>query len=468
MTLLAQLGAWAASTEAEVLPEAVRSKAKLCFLDYCGVALRADTFGTRSTRDGADQLVRWLQAEGNGGDSLVLGRSERLSPSAAALMNSYLGQSTSLDDTAVRSMSHPACAVVPAVLAVAPKSGSSGADMIAAIVAGYEVMVRIGRAVMPGLAKRGFHITAMTAPFGAAAAAARLMRLDAGQTAAALGIAGDLGAGMQEALFRSYAAGKLAVGRSTQAGIMAAELAADGMAGAPAFLEGPEGFFRAVSDEIHADLVCAGLGAEFEISEVGFKFHSGCRHWHAAVDGVIELRKRHGLGGEDVETVHVETYGEALRMNIDRPAAGDQARLSTPFAIAQALTGRDLVAGDVFTDEQLFRPDIQALMGRVTHSLNEAYERRYPLEWPVSVEIRTRDGKRFTAERDRPMGEPGVTPAEAVIEKFVGFATPALGEAGAARVLAVMEGLEKAAGPAPLLDALASRPGREDLRRAAE
>ncbi len=466
MTLLSELGSWSCAIGGADIPVAVRDKAKLCLLDYCGVALRADSFGTDATRDGTEQVLAWLKAEGNVGDCLVLGRSERLSPGAAALMNAYLGQSTSLDDTAVRSMSHPACAVVPAVLAAAPAAGASGADMLAAVVAGYEVMIRVGRGVMPGLAKRGFHITALTAPFGAAAAAARLMRLDARQTSAALAIAGNLGAGLQEALFRSYAAGKLAVGRGAQAGVMAARLAADGMAGADALLEGPEGFFRATTDEIQPELVCAKLGVEYELAEVGFKFHSGCRHWHAAVDGVIDLRTRHGLIATDVDAVHVETYGEALRMNISDPANAGEARLSTPFAIAQALLGHEVIAGDVFSDAELARPEIRDIMRRVTHALDEGYERRYPLEWPVSVEIRTSKGEVFRVERDRPLGEPGVTPAEKIIEKFIAMAAPVLGKEGAERVRTEVGLLETAENCGPLLEALAANQAGHDRRRA--
>lgn len=449
-TLLQSLAAWGAAIRYESLPPQAATVAKRCFLDYIGAALSAPEFGTESTRAGAMQILAFLSAEGQTGDALLIGSEQRLSASAAALMNSYLGQSTSLDDTALRSMSHPGCAVVPAILACAGPCKASGEDVIAAIVFGYEAMIRVGRGIMPGHAKRGFHVTATTAPFGAAAAAARLMRLDTTQTLSALAIAGDLGAGLQEALFRSYAAGKLAVARSVQAGVMAARLAADGMPGAPAFLEGEEGFLRAMTDEAHPDLVCAGLGQTFEIEHIGFKFHSGCRHWHAAVDGVVALRKAHGLTARDVESIHFRTYSEALRMNIDAPPSGDQARLSTPFAVAQALLGRDLVTGDLFCDAELFRPEVQDVMRRVSHSFEPSFERRYPMEWPVALEVRLRDGRCLTAARDQPNGEPGTIDDRAIADKFLVLSARAFDSASARHFIEQVDAMERLPSLAPL------------------
>ncbi len=442
MTLIEQFAQWSSRLRFDTLPPTVVEAARLCLIDYIGVALRADDFGTESTRAGSAQIMAFLRAGDSGGDVMVLGREQRLAVGAAALMNAYQGQSTSLDDTALRSMSHPGCAVIPAVLACAQGSNAAGADTIAAVVAGYEAMIRVGRAIMPSHAKRGFHVTATTAPFGAAAAAARMMRLNAADTVAALSIAGDLGAGLQEALFRSYAAGKLAVARGVEAGVMAAHLAADGMRGAAALLEGPEGFLRAMADVAAPEHVCAGLGEAFEIEEIGFKLHSGCRHWHAAVDAIIDMRINQGVTADNVESVHVRTYGEALRMNIDFPPAGEQARLSTPFAIAQALLGRDLITGDLFCDTQLFRPDVQALMRRVTHEFDPSFERRYPLEWPVALEVRTHDGRTIAMERDKPVGERGTISAARIVDKFVFMATPWLGDDAARRFARQMLSLE--------------------------
>lgn len=467
MTLIHALAEFTSGLSADRLPAPVVERAKLCLLDYIGVGLQSDRYGTASTRRGTQELLAVLRAEGASGDSIVLGRPERLTPSNAVLVNAYLGQSTSLDDTAVRSMAHVACAVVPTILAFAGPAKADGREMIAAIVAGYEAMIRVGRAVMPGLAKRGFHVTALTAPFGAAAAAARLMQLDATKTASAFGIAGNLGSGVQEALFRSYAAGKYAVGRSAQAGVLGALLAREGMAGAPAFLEGPEGFLRAMSDEVFPHLVTDTLGEEFEIADIGFKFHSGCRHWHAAVDAIEDIRGERPFAPADIEAIHVETYGEALRMNIDHPGSGDEARLCTPFAIAQSLLGEKIIAGDVFSDEQLQRDDVRALMERVTHSLNPEFERRYPLDWPVAVAVTLRDGDVLRAARDRPQGEPGNTPPASVIAKFVDMAGGKLGEERTQAALRFVRGLEDAEDIGPLLAILsdpASAPTREESR----
>lgn len=464
-SLLSQFGEWSAALTCEHLPAAVVARAKLCFLDYVGVALRAEDFGTDSTRAGARQIRALLAAEGQGGDALVLGSEQRLSLGAAVLMNAYLGQATSLDDTALRSMSHPACAVIPAVIGCAARKPCDGATALAAVVAGYEAMIRVGRAIMPGHAKRGFHVTATTAPFGAAAAAARIMGLDARQTMSALAIAGDLGAGLQEALFRSYAAGKFAVARAVQSGVLAACLAADGMAGAPALLEGPEGFLRAMSDAVHPERVCAGLGSDYEIEEIGFKFHSGCRHWHAAVDAIIALRKAHGLVPDDVAKIHFATYGEALRMNIDDPPTGDQARLCTAFAVAQALLGQDLITGDLFCDAQLARPEVRAIMARVTHALDPDFERRYPMEWPVRIEVQTRDGRQLGLTLDKPLGEPGTTGAEAIVGKFMVMAQPALGAARAAAVAEQVQTLETRPSVTPLLALVALGAARGETGR---
>src|SRR5712692_11756339 len=176
------LAAQASAVSYDALPEAVRTLARQCVLDYYGVALA-----------GADDplvaiLLDEVSEAGGAAQAGIIGHTARLPVLSAALVNGAIGHALDYDDVNLAMPGHPSVAILPGLLALAEQRGSSGPDVIAAFVAGYETACRIGSALRPGHYNRGFHATGTVGTFGAAAACAHLMGLDGAVTAQALGI----------------------------------------------------------------------------------------------------------------------------------------------------------------------------------------------------------------------------------------------------------------------------------------
>src|SRR5690606_29784581 len=201
----------------------------------------------------------------------------------AALVNGAASHVVELDDIHKGSIIHAATVVIPAALAVAEWKGLSGKELIAAVVAGYEVCYRIGEAVSPSHYYY-WHNTATCGTFGAAIAAAKLLGLTTEQTIAALGNAGTQAAGLWEFIEDGAMTKQLHTGKAAMNGLLAALLAQKGFTGPQKILEGNRGFFKAMSEEYDASRVTEGLGNEFKIMENSFKIHASCRHTHHAVD----------------------------------------------------------------------------------------------------------------------------------------------------------------------------------------
>src|SRR6267143_3825590 len=234
---------------------------------------------------------------------------------------------------------HPGATVLPPALAVAQQAGASGKALIAAFVAGNEVMIRIGRATGHTNEARGFHAPGTTGPFGAAVAAGCLLGLDAAKMTNALGIAGSLCGGLLE-----FARGdggmvkRLHLGRASEAGVLAASLAADGFAGPRTVLEGEFGFLKVFCTEFDESQLTRGLGEEFLVSTTVLKRYPCHATAHAAVRAVRDLQAEHGFGGPDVEAITVTgTERMVERHNILEPADLMLAQYSIPFCVALAL-----------------------------------------------------------------------------------------------------------------------------------
>src|SRR5438105_15761784 len=227
----------------DALPEPVRALARQCLLDYYGVALA-----------GADDelvaiLLAELQEAGGAAQASVIGHKARLPVVSAALVNGAIGHALDYDDVNLAMPGHPSVAILPGLLALAEARQSSGREIIAAFVAGYETACRIGMALRPGHYNLGFHATGTVGAFGAAAACARLLGLDAPTTAQALGIAGTQAAGLKSqfgTMCKPFHAGKAA-----QDGLLAARLAARGFSSRLDLIECEQGFARTHSPEFH-------------------------------------------------------------------------------------------------------------------------------------------------------------------------------------------------------------------------
>jgi 2-methylcitrate dehydratase PrpD len=343
------------------LGPAVRERAKACVLDWIGCALA----GIGSPTDRALQAV--LRAVGGRGPASLIGAGRSASSLDAALYNGALSAVGEIDDVHELVSLHPATGILPAALATAEQVGASGQRFLAAVVAGYDVAVRVACAAGESH-YRFWHSTATCTTFGAAAAAGKLLGLDAAGLATALGLAGTQAAGLWESINTSAVAAKhLHSGKAAASGVLAAWLARHGLAGSHTILEGAQGFLAAMSQagpEARAGLT-ADLGRPFLISRNFFKRHACCKACIDGIDGILALMRRHDLRPQDVRTVTATLRAENARL-VGNPEPGDPyaAKFSLPFCMAlAALTG---TAGPhQFTRQALRDRRVRAWMRKV-------------------------------------------------------------------------------------------------------
>ena len=286
----------------EALPEALRHEGRRSILNHIGCALGV-------ARDPAVVTALEIMRESSGKSvASVYGQREKLGVMEAAFVNAIASNLLDYDDTHLRTVIHPSAPVAPAVFALAEETGATGAEVLHAFLLGGEVACRIGNAVSPGHYARGWHITASTGVFGAAAAAARLLRLSAEQTADALGIAASQSGSIVENL--ATAAKNIGVGNAARNGILAARFAARGYRAAPLSIEGPLGWARAMGDEAQVKEITEGLGQRWEIARNTYKPYAAGIVFHAVIDACLELRET--LGAMVAQIARVTVAGDAL------------------------------------------------------------------------------------------------------------------------------------------------------------
>jgi 2-methylcitrate dehydratase PrpD len=264
MGITAELSAFSAGITLAKIPETVTSRARFLALDLVGNIVRA-----RHDAESTPALLAAVRALGlAAGSGGVFGDAARYTPAGAALLNGALGHSLDFDDTHAAGSLHPGAPVIPAAFAAGEMVGASGADVLAAIVAGYEVTCRVALALPAGAHyERGFHPTATCGAFGAAAAAARVFGLSAERIESALGIALSQCAGSLQFLSNGAWTKRFQVGWAAMSGLTAATLAREGFKGAAEALEGRLGFLRAYAPSPVPHRAVQGLGSEFELMQ---------------------------------------------------------------------------------------------------------------------------------------------------------------------------------------------------------
>src|SRR3954465_13498731 len=290
--LTRDLAARASAVSYDTLPEPVRALARQCVLDYYGVALA-----------GADDplvtiLLDELAEAGGTQQASLIGHSSLLPALSAALVNGAAGHALDYDDVNLAMPGHPSVAILPGLLALAETRRSSGREVITAFVAGYETACRIGSAPRPGHYDLGFHATGTVGCFGAAAACARLLGLDAEATARALGIAGTQGGGLKPqfgTMGKPFHAGK-----ASQNGLLAARLAARGFSSHPDLVECEQGFALTHGPDFNPEAALAEPANGFHIHANLFKYHAACYLTHGPIECARSLREEHGIAPDQV------------------------------------------------------------------------------------------------------------------------------------------------------------------------
>ncbi len=429
----------------EDLPDEVVDWAKYLCLDFAGVTLNGST--TRS----AQAVVDVLKRAGREGPSAVIGTPYRALPEYAALANGTAYHSIELDDVNNEASLHPGVVVYPTAMAMADVAAPvDGKVFIAAVAVGYDIIVRLGRALKPAEHYgRGFHPTATCGAFGAAAVSARLMGLEGDPFVSALGIAGSQAAGSMEFLAQGAWTKRFHPGWAAHSGIWAAMLAREGFTGPSTIVEGEKGFLHAYSGDPDSSRLLEDLGDPYQITRTSIKPHACCRYNQGPIDCVLDLVKGQGLAPDDVDelTIGVLSTGydivAAPEDEKRRPESVVDMQFSLPFGAAVAL-----LYGQASLDEHApgvaERPEVREAMTRVRCVRDPALDAQFPRRWPAWAEARTRDGRTLRSEVTYPKGDPeNPLSWDEMKAKFTTLTAPVIPESRQREIIAAVESLEQ-------------------------
>jgi len=411
-----RLADFAVGLDPERLPEAVVAAAVDSVVDTLGCALA----GAGTDVAGAVRETM-LESARPGGTATLLCHPTRVPAAHASFANSTAAHALELDDTDSIGFCHTGAVVVPAALAAAEEHGASGRELLAAVVVGYEVTVRLARWLNPEHRLRGFHTTATVPTIGAAAAVARLQGMAPAEVASALGVAHSFASGTFEFLSDGSNLKRVHAGKAAFGAMLAVGLARSGVEGPRTFLEGPHGLYASMAGSPVTPLDLDDLGERFVITEVGRKPYPCCRFCHAAIDAAIDLHQR-GVSSGHVRDVTVEVSRLCHdQTGMTEPSNELQRQFSTPYGVALGLRNGRATLTD-YREE----PDEQAL--KLARRVTMVVDRSLPVaDRTARVTVTTEDGQRRRSETPVPRGEPtNPLSAEQLREKFYDLAERAV------------------------------------------
>ncbi len=424
---------------ADLPPQAV-SRARANMLDAIGCILA----GVDSAE--AKPLRAMLSEEGGAPAALLFGTRMRLPPMAAALANGTAGHALDYDDSSPPMIGHPSVPLVSAIFALGERRDASGAEAITAYVAGLEASARLGRHMNPSHYAAGWHATATLGTLAATVGAAKLLGLDEAATRAAIGIGASSAGGIR----RNFGSGvkPLHAGMAARNGVFAASLAAQGFRAAPDALDGDRGFVHVFGGAERPDLSALRFddGAALEIlaSGVGIKRYPCCGCTHSALDALLALRAKHNPDPARITAIHCTM--NALVPDIlvhHRPETPAQAKFSMEYCLAVALL--DGACGIAqFKPDRVSRADVQALLRRVTTSVDAAIAYRNGV-YPGTVTVTLADGTMLRESAEEAKGHPDLPlSTEELRGKFLDCASAALPPARADAAFGALAALDAA------------------------
>lgn len=378
-TLSSQLAAHVHGTQLADLPAAVVQHAKLTLLDTLAVAWAGlDAAGSEPAR-------QWALAQGGRGDARVWGTPHRLPSPAAAFVNGVAAAALDYDALHVAGTVHADIVALPALLAVAEQVGSSGKDFLLSHVLAQDLICRLGLSVGR---YDGWFNTSVLGVFGAAAGAARLLRLGPATIAQAMGLALPQAGGTQQPMLEQSQAKRLQSAFAARAAVTAAQLAGHGLTAPAQALEGEYGLFNKYTHN-NPQVLLQGLGREWPGQNIAIKRYPNCGCSHAALDLALGLITQHGLTPADVQRIDVSLPGFSDRLVGAPFAPGDNpqvtAQFSVRYALAVALRDREFGLRHI-EPTAVVAPGIAALAGKVNVTVDPHAEGRM---YPVSVTLHT-------------------------------------------------------------------------------
>lgn len=378
-------------------------------------------------------------------EATVIGFGDRRALLDVALIQGASAHVADFDDVSWAMMGHPSAVLVPALLALGESTGASGADVARAYVAGFEVMVCLGRSMAPRHYLRGWHATATLGPIGAAAAASVLLDLDETRVLHALGIAASHAGGVRQNFGSMVKA--LHVGLAAQGGLQSALLARDGFTANREALDGEWGFVQAFTEQHGVSAESAAPGRDYTLLSPGIlrKQYPSCGATHQAIDATQAIFARSDVDCSNIAEITVGAAPACFAPLLRRlPQTPLEAKFSMEFCVACAVVFGEVTLAS-FTEEILLDPRILDLMSKVVmvpHPELQVYGESSNAASAAEVAISFRDGR---VESDRvvvPVGEPSrPLSREALDRKFLECAAPVLGVARSEQALALLRGL---------------------------
>lgn len=425
----------------EDLPKEAVDHTKILLLDGLGAAL----YG--ANKEWSQIIIDHVTHLGGKEEVTVFATGNKVPKSMAALANGVMIHSFELDDYHHSAKLHPGAVVIPSALAVAEAKGDGGKQLIASIVGGYEAMIRVSLGTGPASAKnRGWHLTGICGPFGAAAAAGKILNLDKRQMANALGLAGTQGSG----LFAFTADGSMSKrfhpGKAAQVGINAIELVSRGFTGPTKILEAEDGgFCKAISDEYDLAKIIDTLGKEYEVLNTSIKPYSCCGSSHSAIDGALRLRDEHDLKPESIKEIIIGT-SNVLKKQCGweyTPKSILQAQMSFQYLIAIALLKGEVFI-DQFTDQQIQAENVLELARKVKVEVDEDIDNVYPNKFSNKVKVILKNGDIYSTHIGHPKGSPeNPLTFEQVKAKFDNLTYEVLNEKTRSKIFELIDNMEK-------------------------
>ena len=421
----------------EDCPAEAVDAARRAILDCLGVMLAG------SVEPAARIVTGIARAEGGAPLATVVGTSLRTGAVWAALANGTAAHALDFDDTNFAMMGHPSAPVLSAALAAGELALADGRALVHAFLLGFEVETTLAEVMNPPHYEKGFHATGTLGAMGAAAAAARLLGLDASQTRAALAVAASQASGLKEnfgTMTKPFHAGHAA-----RSGVLSALLAREGFTASEQALEGPQGYFAVLGAGKREEGALETLGAPWKILKTGVavKPYPSCACTHSIIDSALELRRTHGITPEQVERVTVGVNAAVPRILIhSNPRSGLEAKFSGEFTAAAALCeGRVGIA--TFRDDKTDDPAIAGLMKRVRVVVDPTIPGDLERHMWTRMTVRLRDGREL-AIAPRPVpGHPGLPLSmDQLREKFADCARIVLSEDRVESVREMVEGLD--------------------------
>jgi 2-methylcitrate dehydratase PrpD len=439
------LAAWTANLKLQHIPADVREHAQRFILDNFGCQIAGATLPwsqayydvIKNTRSGTHCTVAYF--------------GDKLSPDDAAFVNSTFNHANETDDTHLKSPTHPGGIAVPAALAMAEYAKTNGAKFLEAVIAAYEIQIRISWACSPYLIYRGHHPPVGVGPFGAAAAGAVLMGFDAEKTLNALAIAGSHSAGLIEYTKTGGSVKRIHSAIPTAAGVRAALFAEAGITGPRSILEGEKGFCKVFAGEYDLNRLTDGLGSHYHLLDNALKPYSCCHLIHAAFDALDKARDREPIAADQVRQITVYTNSEPILSHIGSIIEPEDilgAQFSLPFSMAMRLHhgGHGVHGGNGYWDYpsvNLRDPKLVATARKVKCVVPKDAEWA-SVDKGAGIEIETTDGRRIREIVAYSKGLPeNPMSAEEVKEKFRSLVDPILPAGRPQQIIDVVENIEQ-------------------------